>query len=229
MSAVGPHLPSQPLGETRLLPSTVLERVLDELAFDLGINGLRIPLHYAQKIEAINDNDDPFSINWSGFDFAKPFEIPNERFQIDPVARIEQVVMPLKRRVESRGEPFSTYVSPIYSYRAFPQHWHDPEEYAELAEACVTWLGKLFGLVPNYWVIVNEPGREFFGTHELENDIAAVGARFKVRGIPTRIQAIETSAPDPANLRGVLSDARVLPYLGLVSYHGYEYSAGRLP
>lgn len=217
-------------GTSELLPPALLSQILDDAAFDLGICGLRIELHAAQRVEVVNDNNDPFVINSAGFDFARQFQIGVNEPLTDPVAAYQQILLPLKARVESRGEPFSTYVSPIYTHAEFPAHWHNAEEYAEVAEAYHIWARATFNFTPTYWAIVNEPGSAFFGTsRELENDVVAVGARLRARGFATRIQTIETVSPDSGGTQGVLANAMARQYVGLLSYHGYDYSTGSVP
>lgn len=218
-------------GGSGLLPDALLNQILDDLVLDLGLNGLRIEVHQAQHVEVINDNNDPFVINPAGFDFASPFQIgPNEPL-IDPVAEIQRVILPMKMRVESRGEPFFTYVSLIYDgYNTFPNHWHNAEEYAEVAEAYHIWAKNTFNFTPTYWVIVNEPDSAFFGSgHELENDIVATGARLRAAGFATKIQTIETARPNSSDLQTVLSNSSARQYVGLLAYHAYDYSVGNVP
>jgi hypothetical protein len=216
-------------GVTQRVPPGVLSQILDDVAFDLGLNGLRIILHSAQDIEVVNDNNDPFVINAAGFDFARPYQISPANPIVDPVAQMQQVVLGLKSRVESRGETFYTYMSPIYQYSEFPSHWHNAEEYAELGEAYILWSRSTFGFTPTYWVIVNEPQNVFFSSNELVNDIIALGTRLRARGIPTKVQTTETMTPISSFTQSVLSNATAAQYVGLVSYHGYDYNTGAVP
>jgi hypothetical protein len=216
-------------GVTQRVPQNVLNLILDDLAFDLGINGVRMILHSAQNVEGVNDNNDPFVINAAGFDFTRSYQIGPANPVIDPVAQMQQVVQGLKTRVESRGEPFYSYVSLIYQYNEFPSHWHNAEEYAELGEAYILWSRSAFNFTPTYWAIVNEPQNVFFSSGELVNNIIALGVRLKARGIPTKIQTIESMTPVPSFTQPVLSNATALQYIGLVSYHGYDYNTGTVP
>lgn len=226
--------PSLPLAKgNQLIPPAVLDRILDDLVFDLGLNGLRIELHNFQEIEIANDNDDPATINWASFRFAQPFMCCRSgRARIDPAARMKQIVLPLKERVESRGEPFSSYVSPIFGYSNFPTHWHQPEEYAELAEAYLTWLRDDFDFTPDYWVMVNEPSSQFFSHgNEIAASIRAVGRRLQEKGFPTKIAFPEAVTPGEAvwMIDSILQDQEVTPYIGMISYHGYDYNSALKP
>jgi hypothetical protein len=226
-TAAGPYFTTLDMTAGRIPAPELLSQALDDLAFDLGISGLRIEQHSGQHVEVESSNPGPTSLPGRRFDFAKPYRFANESPIIDPIAQFEQVILPLKKRVESRGEPFSTYISPTYEYAEFPPQWHDPERYADYSEAYIDWTSKSFGFVPTYWVIVNEPNWRFFWRDELAKDIAAVGARFQRRGFSTKIQAVETTVPNPRYLRWTLSNRDAIRYVGLVSYHGYDY--GRMP
>ncbi len=215
-------------GATQVVPPVVMSAVLDDAVFDLGITGLRLNLHANWMIESTNDNNDPNVINWAAFDFTRPFLV--EGGQVDPVLRYQQMVMPFKQRVESRGEPFHSYVSPIYTRAAWPAHWQqNPEEYAEVAEAFVTWLRTParnaigVNLTPDYWVVVNEPDLHNFPDAEIAADVIAVGTRFQARGIPTRVATIESAGPDLTMLNSVLSVPGVRNHVSMLTFHGYDY------
>ena len=224
-SATGPYFRVN--GGNRLVPASVLEPVLDDIAFDLGLTGVRIAVHSFQGIEDTNDNEDPFSINWAGFEFEKPYMCcTGGRTLMDPGARMSQVVLPLKQRVESRGITFSSYITPIYSYSRFPRHWHDPDEYAEMVEAYLTWLRDKYDFTPVYWSIVNEPSARFFSPeNEMAEVIPAVGRRLHEKGFSTKIVFPEAVTPGEAvwMIDSILQDQEVTPYIGMISYHGYDY------
>lgn len=230
-SATGPYFRVN--GGNRLVPASVLEPVLDDIAFDLGLTGVRIAVHSFQGIEDTNDNEDPFSINWAGFEFEKPYMCcTGGRTLMDPGARMSQVVLPLKQRVESRGVSFSSYITPIYSYGRFPRHWHDPDEYAEMVEAYLTWLRNDFDFTPDYWVMVNEPSARFFSDgNEVAASIRAVGRRLQEKGFPTKIAFPEAVTPGEAvwMIDSILQDQEVTPYIGMISYHGYDYNSALKP
>ncbi len=214
-------------GATQLAPPAVISAYLDDAVFDLGLTGVRIELHELLGVESTNDNNDPNVINWAAFDFLRPFVLEGSLRQ--PTLRYQQILMPFKQRVESTGETFHSYISPIYSRSAWPAHWQNPEEYAELAEAFVTWLrdparnGIGTGLTPTYWAVVNEPDLNNFTDAEIAAHILAVGARFQARGIPTRMTTLEAAGPDLAMLNSVLNVPGVRNYTGLLTYHGYDY------
>jgi len=222
------HSVSPPL--PKLVSSSVLNRVLDDLVFDLGLTGVRINL--PPRVETTNDNADPFSINSSGFNFDRSWAggSHKERFN-DPVAQMQQIILPLKRRVESTGVPFSSYVSLGLEKSEIPRHWDRPDEYAEVGEAFLTYLKKTFDFEPNFWVIYNEPDLAGFSAREVAANIAALGPRLKQKGFKTKIQYPETETPGKAVpwVNAVLSDPRVTPYLGMIAFHSYDYNWQEAP
>lgn len=218
----------------------VLASALDDLANDLGVNGVRNTLHYKQNIELSNDNADPHSINWAGFNFAQTFRPDPVGPLVDPVRLMKEMILPLRARVVSRGEPFSMNTTLFYAKSAFPAFWlSDPEEYAELTEAYILWLqnkspsppGFLVPstFAPDYWTIVNEPNVGSFAPADVAALIPAVGRRFAAMGISTKIETSETDKPDINFLNSVLSAPNVGQYVGLISFHGYDYNTLLMP
>jgi hypothetical protein len=218
-SAQGPYLPT-PSGYV-LPPAALLNSALDDVVFDLGINGLRIHTH-GQQAEPVNDNSDPFTINPAGFDFETPVIAPDGEIA-DHRLNMQTVVLAVRQRVLARNEPFVSYITHRFNYNTMPAHWHLAEEYAEYAEAYLGWLNTNFSFTPTYYAITNEPEAGFYFTNELANDIVAVGRRFQQHGYSTKIQMTESIGPDPTNLQNVLSFAGVSPFVGMVSFHGYDY------
>lgn len=144
------------------------ERLFDLAVDDLGIDRLRVELRSGTEIRSdlaarheiaadprcrryftINDNDDPGSIDWSGFDFTS----------LDDVVR--RVVLPMKRRLEARGERLYVnleYVAFVAQCEGPFDYVHArPEEYAELVLAAFLHLRERFDLVPDGLEIILEP------------------------------------------------------------------------
>jgi O-glycosyl hydrolase len=97
----------------------------------------------------VNDNDDPEVINPAGFQFAS----------LDNT--IENVVLPLRKRMEARGEKLFVNVDYVGfdaqkdSGTAFV---HDkPEEYAEFVLATYQHMRDKYGFAPDAWEVVLEP------------------------------------------------------------------------
>ena len=93
-----PWLPAHPL---------LRRQCIDRAVNDLGLNRLRFEGLCGNKLtrrrwEWLNDNDGPRVIDWKGFN--------TERLD----DRVAEWLVPWKRAVEARGEPFDLYVSPSF-------------------------------------------------------------------------------------------------------------------
>jgi len=144
---------------------------LFDLAVDeLGINRLRLgvssgmenPVDYdllgqdpegrgrrCMRYFTTNDNDDPDLIDWQGFQFGR----------LD--RKVEQIVLPLKRRLEARGERLYLnleYVAFIRQCSSPFDYAHaDPDEYAEFILAAFLHLSERYGFVPDALEVILEP------------------------------------------------------------------------
>ena len=106
-----------------------------------------------------------------------------------------------------------------------------------MAQAAILWLRQespvpagFTAITPNYWAIVNEPdGTAGFVAADIAALIPAVGSRFASMGINTKIQTTETVFANATFLNNVLTAPNVSQYVGLVSFHGYDYSANPKP
>lgn len=200
------------------IPDSVEPQLLRELVYDLGLNrfGLNFP---ATFIEHVNDNDNPHSINSSGFDFSttEPY--------------IREQLLPLRDLLRERGEPFLLYGSVILyrpqdGPRGTPRFVvEDPEEYAEFCIAALEYL-RGFGLEPDYWVLVNEPDLVRIWTPaQLAERAVLLGRRMREAGFATRISAPETVQPGGVStwLSAIAATPEARSYLGGISYHSYDY------
>jgi O-glycosyl hydrolase len=186
------------------------DTVADMAANDLGIN--RIMFLVRSDYEDPNDNNDPFVINPSGFDFS--------RMEL----QINGVVIPLKQSLASRGEDLHINLK-FFNGDSPTIHSADPEEYAELIEAVFLHTQSNYGWVPDSVDVVNEPKSSWGWTGEtIGNAILAAAARLETHGFtPFFI------APSGVNVQGSVSmfDDMVanvpaaLQYLGEISYHCY--------
>ncbi|MGH8067997.1 MAG: glycoside hydrolase family 30 beta sandwich domain-containing protein [Candidatus Entotheonellia bacterium] len=230
----GPYFPKSSVSPpvSQHLAPTLLNQVLDDLTKDLGFTGFRIEIHSDRGIEQVNDNSDPFTINWAGFDFTKPYSVGGASY-FDPVATMQEVVLPVKQRVEAQGLTFSSYISLVYTATQgeVPPHWRIPNEYAELVEAYLTHLQTRYNFQPTFWALYNEPDLNGFSVSELSSLIAATGPRIQQKGFSTKIQYPETERPDTAVswVDAIAGNAAVTPYLGMISYHSYDYNSQAAP
>ncbi|HEV8364355.1 MAG TPA: Ig-like domain-containing protein [Gemmatimonadaceae bacterium] len=169
--------------------------VLDRAAFEVGINRIRLglragfenPVDYWPMyrpggqltfnqweitwFQVVNDNNDPFVINPAGFNFG----------YLDYT--IEQLILPLRQRLQSRGEDLWVTVS--YTGARSPTgvlHRDNPEEYAELVLATFQHIQQKYGFYPNSLELVNEPNIGGWPPVNIANNLLAAARRLRAAG-----------------------------------------------
>jgi hypothetical protein len=189
---------------------------------DFGLNRLRFEGMCGNKVEFrswewLNDNEDPFSIEWAGFDTQR----------LD--ARVREWLVPWKTAVEARGEPFNLYVSPSFfkggsSGDLPPWMAADPEEYAEWALALLLRLRDEHGITADYYSICNEAGNNnVFSSQVVARMMKALVPRLREAGFPTAIQFPESINAHVAwrYIEELRNDPLIWDWIGLISYHWY--------
>jgi hypothetical protein len=216
------------------------DTLFDLVVGDLGINRLRVEIGYTAENTrdywsefraglidresyrfiaepTVNDNDDPLVINWAGFQFAS----------LDYT--IENVVLPMKQRLEARGERLFinlNYVS--FTSRAGPglRFYHsDPEEYAEFVLATYLHLKDRYGLVPDAWEVVLEPDNvPQWNPTAMGQAIAAAARRLEANGFTPYFIAPSTTnmGRAPVWFDQIIRVPGVSPHLKELSYHRYQ-------
>jgi hypothetical protein len=214
------------------------DELFDLAVHDVGINRLRLEIRSgaehsndnwsayqdgtieyqtwrSRRYATVNDNADPYSINWSGYHFS----------EMDDV--IERVVNPLRAVLEANGDKL--YVN--INYVAFTgqiqggSYIHDdPDEYAEFVLATYLHIQEKYGWVPDSWEILLEPDNvsQWNGTL-LGRAIVATADRLKATGFdPVFV------APSNTNMGNAITyfDRMVevpgaVEYLREFSYHRY--------
>ena len=148
-----------------------------------------------ERYDAVNDNDDPFLADLSGFNFD----------ELD--WHVRDTVLPMRQRLEARGERLIVNLCYV-SFRDGRFFQMEPEEYAELVLVTYQHLEKTFGFVPDLWEVVLEP--------DLQNDawdgatmgkaMAAAAKRLREHGYTPAFVA-----PSVTNM------ANALPYADAIS------------
>lgn len=220
-------------------PTTLFENYRDaalDSAVALGLNRVKIPFRSgaerpddrfaefvagaipaqdwnATRYVAINDNDDPRSINPAGFSFS----------EID--LAIDRVVQPLRQRLMARGEQLYVNLNFIDFQRDSPfEHQDHPDEYAELILAAFQHINGRYGWVPDAVEIILEPDNgPDWSPREIGEAVVATGDRLAEAGwYPDFI------APSGANMTWSLNNfddlwtvPRVSEYLTDFAYHRY--------
>jgi hypothetical protein len=175
------------------------------------------------RYEAVNDNADPDSIDPAGFHFEEMDEI------------VEDVVLPMKRRLEGRGERLFlnvNYVSFTDQCSDTRYEQLDPAEYAELVLAVYQHLDRKYGLIPDTWEVILEPdntSKWWTGAHVA--DVMGATAR-ALRAHGYRPRFIAPSTTSMARASGyfdemVARDPEVVRYLAELSYHRYRGESER--
>lgn len=164
----------------------------------------------------INDNTDPFSINSSRFHFA----------QLDDA--IDKVVIPMKQRLEARGERLFvnvTYVAFVDNLCAGRTYIHNqnPEEYAEFVLATFQHIRSRYGFSPDSWELILEPSQSKWSASNLAQSAVAAANRLRAAGFTPRYIApsfafIQNTFPYFDQMVGVNGFQQTLTEL---SYHRY--------
>jgi len=168
--------------------------------------------------EKINDNADPAVLDPAGIQFS------------DLDWHVENMVLPVKQRVEARGRRFRlnlAYVDFAWTEaKGTLSHANNAAEYAELVVASFSHLKTKYGLVPDSLEIVIEPDNsDGWGGIEIGKAIVAVAARLDAAGFPN----VEIIAPSTAKAQRGLNyfrDIRRVPgaaqRMKTLAYHRYD-------
>ncbi len=169
----------------------------------------------SRRYATINDNDDPYIIDWSGFHFS----------EMDDA--VERVVNPLRAVMEANGDKLCVNVN----YVAFTAqitdgiYLHDdPVEYAEFVLATYLHLQEKYGWVPDLWEVLLEPDNvSQWDGRLLGEAIVASAQRLRAAGFEPAFVA-----PSNTNMGNAVRDfdqmiqvAGVLPVLREFCYHRY--------
>ena len=179
----------------------------------LGYNGFKA--HFYEKI---NDNADPFVLNPVGIQFS----------ELD--WRVENIVLPVKARVEARGRRFHLNLNYVdfrwTAEQGSLSHADNPEEYAELIVAAFDHLRDRYGLVPDSLEIVLEPDNSVgWRGPEIGRAIAAVSRRLAAAGygkVPIIAPSTAKAGRALPYLDGIDKAPGAIAAMTTLSYHRYE-------
>jgi len=198
------------------------EQVLDDAVHELGLTRLRWQQPNGNRSsmrrwEWDNDNGDPDNADLSKLNTADA-----DRF-------IQAYVLPFKRRVEARGEPFELWLSPSFfdggSTGSVPAFLlHSPGEYAEHATSFILYLREKYGVETNHYAICNEAGNHnAFRPPVVAEMTKVLGARMKALGLPTKGQFSDgvNARVTWRYIQAAKDDPDVWKYVDVLSYHWY--------
>jgi glucose/arabinose dehydrogenase len=222
------------LDYTPILP--FMNTVMDLAVNDLGLNGIAIGvapgmettsncesdylnglINEAGFIQtcnytATNDNADPFVINPNGFRYTL----------LD--WQIDKILLPMKQRVEARGEKLRVVIRWVdFGVSAF-EHYQSPDEYAEFMLAVFDHIKSKYGFVPDAIDAINE-GDSVAGytATVVGNLIARTGARLAAAGYAVYFiapSAVDMSRAAPY-IDQILAVAGARQYTKEISWHCY--------
>lgn len=218
----------------------VQDELFDRAVNELGINRLRLQVRSGaesrtdwysllrsgqideatwrnKRYATVNDNDDPFTLDQSGFRFS----------ELDTV--VLNVVLPLRQRLEARGESLFlnvTYVAFTDQITDGGAYHHDdsPEEYAEFVLAVHQHLQQAHGLRPDAWEVILEPDNtDFWRGRQIGEAILAAAELLQANGFDTPF--IAPSNKNMSRAIDYFDDAIDVPavadHLAELSYHRY--------
>jgi hypothetical protein len=190
------------------LPRKLIASMHDQLVFDFGFTRLRLEVGPQVEIEK-----GAFRFLWQDH-------------------KIETHILPIKQRIESAGGKLVLYISYDLRSRLTKPFLSEPEGYAEMAEVFLRHLKQKYGLEPDYWSVMNEPGNHQPGNPKLCAEItAAVGKRLVNSGFKTRMSGPECVdiKQIPAYMEAMETTPGALDCFKQITYHLYWGGCDNIP
>ncbi|MFN0277197.1 MAG: hypothetical protein ACKVRN_01205 [Pyrinomonadaceae bacterium] len=215
--------------------------LLDQTVNDLGLNRIRLeiksgienPVDYftqwqsgqidesqynAKRYEIINDNSNSSVVNPNGFQWAS----------LDRT--IEQVVNPLRQRLQARGETLWVNVNYVDFGSSTFEHKNSPAEYAEFVLATYQHMQSSYGFVPDSWEVILEPDTSSasWSAAQTANAIKAAGDRLAASGFTPNFTAPSTTSASnaPIYIDQIAATSGAMQYVSEFSYHRYDEPSG---
>lgn len=188
------------LGVKDPFPPGLREKIIDAAVSNLGLTRFRLEVGPQVEIEK-----GTFRFDWQDL-------------------LVEKWLLPLKERIESRGEPMVVYISYDLGSANTPPWLLEPTNYAEMAVAVLAHLKDTYGIEPKYWSVLNEPGNRRPGDPTLVAGlIAETGARIKEAGFSTMMSGPEVVTPGQfaPYMEAIASTPGAVEVLGQLTYHLY--------
>ncbi len=167
------------------------------------------------RYEIVNDNSSATAINPNGFKWSEFDDL------------IDNVVLPMKQRLEARGEQLSVNVNYVdFDITSF-EHHQNPEEYAEFVLAVYQHMQTRYGFVPDSWEVVLEPDNDTgWFVNQFANVIKPTGDRLVANGFTPRFIVPSTVSISPAGppvyIERIAQIPGAMQYVDTIAYHRYR-------
>ncbi len=170
-----------------------------------------------------NDNDDPFNINWGGF-------------QTSSAATVKEKLVDLAQPLGFKGYFFGQkinirYTSPWLGPIRSTDYNRFLDEAAEQIVAAQIYWRDTYGIVPRYQMPFNEPssgGQESLTIRDQVEIIKRAGARLNKEGFTSMkfiVPNEERVTRSYNSAEAILSDPEARRYVGAIGYHPYPYGS----
>jgi hypothetical protein len=229
--------------------------LFDQLVNDLGVSRLRLEVgegaenttdYFSQYLNGqipvaddlaernpVNDDNNPLSVDAYISAHPTTSNIPGFIFSVVDY-EMEKVVLPIKQRVEARGEHLFINVCYVaFTPNAFMQYTN-PDEYAEFVLATYQHLKNKYGVTPDAWEVILEPDNTSFNGTLIGQAIAAAAPRLRQFGFTPHF--IVPSVTNMNNfftyyndIKAVLGNAGISQNISELSYHRYATNDSLLP
>lgn len=166
------------------------------------------------RYSKINDNDDPFVLNPSGFQYAGFID------------NLENLIIPFKTMVEANGEQFYFNLCFVdFVNQSSFHHTSNPEEYAEFMTSAWLFMDSVYQFTPDGLEVILEPDNaDIWNRTHIPPSIVATGDRLTNLGYFP-----EFIAPSLKSIYGIpsyMDELALYPaamdYLDVISYHRYS-------
>ncbi len=206
-----------------LLRQEAIEFVYGQVGINLGnleMSLLESPGSYGERD---NDNDDPFQIDWGGFQTLRSDAI--KEAIVDPAEPLGFTDYFLAQKVNVRWD------SPWLANLRAVDYERFLDEIGEQAAAALIYWRETYGYDPQLLMLFNEPlsgNRELDGgsAREITDIIKRVGRRLRdegFAGVKFIVPSEETVELTLNTASTILSDPEARQYVGVLGYHPYPY------
>jgi O-glycosyl hydrolase len=170
-----------------------------------------------------NDNDDPFDINWEGFQISSPDAMKE---------KVVDLAEPLGFNGYFLGQKINIrWTSPWLGEIRRTDYDRFLDEAAEQIVAAQIYWRDTYSIVPRYQMPFNEPAggnQDSLSAGEQVGIIKRAGARLREEGFTSLKFVVpneETVERSYASAQAILSDPEAREYVGAIGYHPYPYGS----